>query len=221
MTTTDANGIVLYETTDPISPLQTLLNAGQTSVSNALNNGAGARPKIVTQGTRPSSPFDGQMIKENDTRRTLIYDGTTANWTYMSGPLTVLTADTGFSAANIAIGATGQVVLGPSNLTTVARGPVTMTFEFNLIGLSGTANWAATIIPLFEDTVGSGAYSAKKGRRITNFSSTTAVGANVTVFIQDVSPGLHRWQLAVTNDPGSAAALTCSGAGSWTMTYAG
>lgn len=37
MTTTDANGIVFYETTDPISPLQTLLNAGQTSVSNRFN----------------------------------------------------------------------------------------------------------------------------------------------------------------------------------------
>lgn len=36
MGTTDGNGIFFYETTDPVSPLQTLLNLGQQSVSNAL-----------------------------------------------------------------------------------------------------------------------------------------------------------------------------------------
>lgn len=36
MTTTDGNGIVFYEETDPVSPLHTLLNTGQQSVSNAI-----------------------------------------------------------------------------------------------------------------------------------------------------------------------------------------
>lgn len=39
MATTDVNGIVLYEDTDSVSPLHTLLNLGMTSVSNALANG--------------------------------------------------------------------------------------------------------------------------------------------------------------------------------------
>lgn len=36
MTTTDSNGIVRYQTTDPVSPLQTLLNLGMQSVSDAI-----------------------------------------------------------------------------------------------------------------------------------------------------------------------------------------
>lgn len=36
MATTDTNGILFYETTDPVSPLNTLLNSGQQSVSDAV-----------------------------------------------------------------------------------------------------------------------------------------------------------------------------------------
>lgn len=36
MTTTDSNGIIRYQTTDPVSPLQTLLNLGMQSVSDAI-----------------------------------------------------------------------------------------------------------------------------------------------------------------------------------------
>ena len=36
MTSTDANGIVRYETSDPVSPLHTLLNLGMASVSAAV-----------------------------------------------------------------------------------------------------------------------------------------------------------------------------------------
>lgn len=36
MTTTDSNGIVRYETSDPVSPLHTLLNLGMASVSSAI-----------------------------------------------------------------------------------------------------------------------------------------------------------------------------------------
>lgn len=36
MTTTDSNGIIRYQTTDPVSPLHTLLNLGMQSVSDAI-----------------------------------------------------------------------------------------------------------------------------------------------------------------------------------------
>lgn len=36
MATTDSKGILFYEETDAVSPLHTLLNTGQQSVSNAL-----------------------------------------------------------------------------------------------------------------------------------------------------------------------------------------
>ena len=44
MTTTDGKGIIFYEETDPVSPLHTLLNTGQQSISDALG-------KLVIQGT--------------------------------------------------------------------------------------------------------------------------------------------------------------------------
>lgn len=36
MTTTDSNGVIRYQSTDPVSPLHTLLNLGMQSVSDAL-----------------------------------------------------------------------------------------------------------------------------------------------------------------------------------------
>lgn len=78
MATTDGNGIVFYETTDPVSPLQTLLNTGQQSVSNAI--GTRQRKTNVTGGARPVSPAPvaGDTVFETDTFNTFVYDGT--NW---------------------------------------------------------------------------------------------------------------------------------------------
>ena len=46
MATIDDNGIVFYEETDPISPIHTLLNTGQQSVSDAI--GEIKAPTIIT-----------------------------------------------------------------------------------------------------------------------------------------------------------------------------
>ena len=46
MGTTDANGVYFYEDTDPVSPLHTLLNLGQTSISTALSNQLAASSRI-------------------------------------------------------------------------------------------------------------------------------------------------------------------------------
>jgi hypothetical protein len=77
MTTTDANGIVLYETTDPVSPLQTLLNLGQASVSSAIT---GAKTIVCTSTTRPGSPADGQLIEEYDTKAFGMWNATAGKW---------------------------------------------------------------------------------------------------------------------------------------------
>lgn len=76
MTTTDANGIVFYETTDSVSPLQTLLNTGQTSVSNAISTRQ--KKTNVTGGARPGSAAAGDIVFETDTFNSFVYDG--ANW---------------------------------------------------------------------------------------------------------------------------------------------
>lgn len=60
MTTTDANGIIRYQTTDPVSPLHTLLNLGMQSVSDAVT-GIRSPAGSVTMfagGTVPSGWLD-------------------------------------------------------------------------------------------------------------------------------------------------------------------
>lgn len=77
MTTTDSNGIVRYQTTDPVSPLHTLLNLGMQSVSDAITPLNARSFKTVTSTTRPAH-LAGLRIFETDTKKSYISDGT--NW---------------------------------------------------------------------------------------------------------------------------------------------
>lgn len=43
--------------------------------SSVIGASSVIRPGVCTSTTRPSSPFDGQMIYETDTDRVLVYDG--------------------------------------------------------------------------------------------------------------------------------------------------
>jgi hypothetical protein len=86
MATVDSNGILHYEVTDSISPLQVLLNAGQQSVSDAIGT-LKTRFQVVTSGTRPVSPPASTMIFETDTGLTLMYNG--VRWTYVAGMATL------------------------------------------------------------------------------------------------------------------------------------
>lgn len=86
MGTTDSNGIYFYEVTDPVSPLQSLLNVGQQSVSDALTT-QNNKYRVVTSGTRPASPAVGSLILETDTGLTLQWNGT--RWTYVAGLATL------------------------------------------------------------------------------------------------------------------------------------
>lgn len=78
MTTVDSNGIIRYQTTDPVSPLQTLLNLGMQSVSDAITPLNARSFKTVTSTTRPAH-LAGLRIYETDTKKSYISDGT--NWT--------------------------------------------------------------------------------------------------------------------------------------------
>lgn len=42
--------------------------------------------RVVTSGTRPPSPFEGQIIKETDTKATYQWDAASGNWILLSRP---------------------------------------------------------------------------------------------------------------------------------------
>lgn len=94
MTTTDSNGIVRYQTTDPVSPLHTLLNLGMQSVSDALtatntalSTNTARMFKTVTLTTRPAH-LAGLRIFETDTKNSYVSDG--SSW------IPLLSGDTGW-----------------------------------------------------------------------------------------------------------------------------
>jgi hypothetical protein len=61
------------------------------------------KPGVCTSSTRPASPYDGQVIYETDTDKTLVYNGT--GWVFLStsranpGGFDLVKAETSFSAA--------------------------------------------------------------------------------------------------------------------------
>ena len=59
MGTLDSNGVYIYDTTDAVSPLHTLLNVGQQSVSDALGevNGPKTRYWRYNRAAGPDAPF--------------------------------------------------------------------------------------------------------------------------------------------------------------------
>jgi hypothetical protein len=50
--------------------------------SSVLGASTVIKPGVCTSSTRPASPFDGQVIYETDTDRTLVYNGT--GWVFLS-----------------------------------------------------------------------------------------------------------------------------------------
>src|SRR5665647_576847 len=61
MATTDSNGILFYEDTDAVSPLHTLLNTGQQSVSDAIAARGGSIMGTPTTAAAPGTATSGTI----------------------------------------------------------------------------------------------------------------------------------------------------------------
>lgn len=156
MATTDINGMVFYTVSDPVEPLQTLLNGISTATTNALNanvrifstaNATTRNALAVSRGASTSSPL---VVYRQDT---LVYEYTTdgITWTpWITGPgwrsytptLTnaslgngTLTAQYNRSADGTVVCA-GQFILGTTSSVTSTLGiglPVPATGVYNSV----------------------------------------------------------------------------------------
>lgn len=107
MATIDSNGLVLWETTDSVSPLQALINGATTSVSNALNtnarifrvaNSTGQSALLTSRGATASNPL---LTYRTDTGNIEINDGSSWQLIYTPSASTSVaaTAGTGFTGS--------------------------------------------------------------------------------------------------------------------------
>ena len=70
------------------------------------------KPGVCTSSTRPASPFEGQMIYETDTDKTLVWNGTAwyANWNSAWGKVAYASSTTAQSGVSTAADITGTSV---------------------------------------------------------------------------------------------------------------
>ena len=70
------------------------------------------RPGVCTSSTRPASPYDGQMIYETDTDKTLVYNGSAwyADWNVAWGKVGQATSTTTQSGVSTIVDITGMSV---------------------------------------------------------------------------------------------------------------
>lgn len=170
---------------------------------------------VCTSTTRPGSPFSGQVIRETDTHRTLIWDASYGDWVYVSGPTTTVN-DISMSAASIAPNST-SVILGPSSFNASFRGPWEFYMSTAIRGTSAASNWACNLLLEWEPVVGSGSFSVAAQSRGGNSSLATKVGLSLRAILQDVTIGTHRWRVSLQNDAASLTTITSDGVGHWSF----
>lgn len=113
-------------------------------ISSNLGYSAVARPGVCTSSTRPAAPFQGQVIYETDTGRTLVWNSTA--WVFLS---TGSAGDLGLvkivptSAINGTISADGTVTIGNSQTSVGLNGVFSAAFDCYKIMVSGTGTSAS------------------------------------------------------------------------------
>lgn len=114
MGTTDSNGVYFYEETDPATPLHTLLNTGQQSVSNAVDlttrifevaNTTERNALVAERSPSDSRPlFVWRADAPSDAKLEVTTDGTTWSWYPLGLPDTgwvSMTPGAGWSGGSI------------------------------------------------------------------------------------------------------------------------
>ena len=104
---------------------------------SAAQGSAGLKPGVCTSTTRPSNPFEGQMIYETDTDLTYIYSG--AAWQQIAG---------GTAVGNSGLVYVGQTTSGATDSTVTLDNIFSSTYNAYKIVVSGGSSSGYLVITL-------------------------------------------------------------------------
>ena len=112
------------------------------AISNVSSNN---RPGVCTSTTRPTAPYEGQMIYETNTDKVLVWDGT--QWEYISTPqVTEPGTWTSYTAWGIVQpGSVGGITYDYSKYTVINK---TAIWNANVTFPSGTAGISGNLITI-------------------------------------------------------------------------
>ena len=170
----------------------------------------GLRPGVCTSTSRPSTPFDGQVIYETDTDKALVWNGTA--WVALSTGRTnhpgldLVKSETSFSAVS-------SVTIPNSTFTstykfyrmnvqfTASSGGANFTFQVRSNGTTATASYyAATSRLLFNNTTSN--LFSNNAASATVITVSSAGGNHVVFELANGfgSTGYAQWFATGTND---------------------
>ena len=139
--------------------------------SSVLGASSVIKPGVVTSTTRPSAPYEGQVIFETDTDKTMVWNG--SSWKELVGQLTSYTPtwsnltvgnatqDWAYQIVGDIVTVTGSITFGSTTamgtnpymtLPITAYSGAVQLRGFAALGDSGTATYIAS--PISVDTVG-------------------------------------------------------------------
>jgi hypothetical protein len=133
------------------------------------NTASGLRPGICTSTTRPSAPYEGQMIYETDTDLTYLWNG--ASWTQVSG----------------------STAVGNSGLVYVSGGSFTTATFFEITGFSSLySSYQVVIQTRRVDTAGMGTFTAVLRNGSTPITTGYYEGAGSASYLGSIATAYTR-----------------------------
>jgi hypothetical protein len=167
------------------------------AISNVSN---GFRPGVCTSTTRPTAPFEGQMIYETDTDKVLVWNGSAwyANWNTAWGKVASVSLTSGIIVSGVT--AVTDITGASITFTAIANRQYKLGFH---IYTNTTASSATTNVMIYEGTT------------LLQQSTQTAGTATIGCFSQGFvllqpSAGSHTYKLRLQLQAGTG---TCSAEG--------
>jgi len=150
-------------------------------ITNYVPSSVLSKPGVCTSTTRPSTPYQGMVIYETDTARTLVWNGSA--WVFLSTSSAgdvglVKVIPTSVSGTGVSLGSDGTITFSSTSSMTVngafsstydnyrmiisnCVGSTSLSLRFSLNGLtSGVYNWAAPYGTTSATVVGDGTSGA-------------------------------------------------------------